>query len=601
MNTRKATEYISYTRPPFWATEAIWYQIMVERFYNSDPFNNPTTDNMKGAWPHNYPDNWAITPWTQDWYANAPHSPDLFYIKKWYNQLQGRRYGGDLQGVIDKLDYLQNLGINALYLTPINDAPSLHKYDARNYHHIDIHFGPDPKGDEDLIKNEDPSNPKTWRWTSADIKFLELVEEVHAKKMHIIVDFSFNHTGIEFWAWKDILKNGINSKFAPWYQIEPKKKTHDSDLDFQFQGWSGVKELPELKKLIFTEKTNGKPYDGDLYVGVKNHIFNCVKRWLAPMGNIDKGIDGIRVDVADQIGLNFWREFRHFVKEINPNALIVGEVWWEQWPDTMMNPRPFLTNGIFDSIMFYQPYRFTRAFFSKNKQYEGAEGLVKNLELATYDMPRHTIENLMVMSASHDSPRLLSSFYNKGEYKYLAKPLDDVFYKTEQPDEETYRRVRNFIAFQFTTPGAPQIWAGDEMGMWGADDPDCRKPLWWPEFNFEEETTNPFEDKPPKKQAVGFNQEHFDFYKKIISIRKSIPELEHGHLKYLYKDKDLLVYKRYIGDEETIMVFNNHTETIDILYKGIIGYDLWEKERIVDELRDISPLSFKIIKMSKPG
>ena len=124
-----------------------------------------------------------------------------------------------MQGILDKLDYLEELGINAIYLNPINDPPSMHKFDARNYRHIDIHFGPDPEGDKKIIASEDPLDPGTWQWTSADQLFLKLIKELHQRNIRVIVDYSWNHTGIKFWAWEDVLKNGAQSKFASWYEI----------------------------------------------------------------------------------------------------------------------------------------------------------------------------------------------------------------------------------------------------------------------------------------------------------------------------------------------------------------------------------------------
>src|SRR5699024_1367940 len=115
---------------PEWAQTAIWYQIFVERFYNVDPTNDPTLESIKGSWPQEKPDRWKVSEWTSDWYTNEyPEYP-------FYTTVQMRRYGGDLQGVIDKLDYIEGLGVNALYLNPVNDSPSMHKYDPRNYHHI---------------------------------------------------------------------------------------------------------------------------------------------------------------------------------------------------------------------------------------------------------------------------------------------------------------------------------------------------------------------------------------------------------------------------------------------------------------------------------
>ncbi len=140
----------------------VWYQIFVERFANGDKTNDSQPANFADSF--NVPANWQLTPWTHDWYAPGAWAQAAGL--KHNDNLSLRRYGGDLQGVFDKLDYLQQLGVTALYLNPINDAPSLHKYDARSYHHIDVNFGPDPVGDQKIIAQKNPADPATWRWTA---------------------------------------------------------------------------------------------------------------------------------------------------------------------------------------------------------------------------------------------------------------------------------------------------------------------------------------------------------------------------------------------------------------------------------------------------
>ena len=224
---------------PAWAADAIWYQIFVERFRNGDPSNDPTVDDIAGVTDEPAPDGWRPTPWGQDWYRQEPWAAATG--RDFYATVNFRRYGGDLQGVLDRLDYLQDLGVTALYLNPVNDAPSLHKYDARNYHHVDRNFGPDPRGDEAHMAAEDPTDPSTWGWTAADSLFLVLVKEVHRRGMRIIVDYSWNHTGITFWAWRDVLERQRASRFADWYEIErfDDPATRDTN-EFAYRGWVGV-------------------------------------------------------------------------------------------------------------------------------------------------------------------------------------------------------------------------------------------------------------------------------------------------------------------------------------------------------------------------
>ena len=191
------------TLPPQWAKEVVWYQIMVERFHNGDPSNDPSVEDIQGAYPGYVPTKWQTTPWTQDWYKEDAYFAELDGkldfngkpILDFDTKTALRRYGGDLQGVLGKLDYLKNLGVNALYFNPINDAPSSHKFDARHWRHVDVNFGPDPIGDRKLIDDEDPSNPSTWVMTSADKLFLEVIKQVKARNMKIILDYSWKHPG----------------------------------------------------------------------------------------------------------------------------------------------------------------------------------------------------------------------------------------------------------------------------------------------------------------------------------------------------------------------------------------------------------------------
>ena len=147
-----------------------------------------------------------------------------------------RRFGGDLQGVLDKLDYLHRLGVTAVYFNPLNDAPSLHKYDARNYRHIDRTFGPDPVGDTRIMAAENPADPQTWRWTAADRLFLKVIRELHRRRMKVILDYSWNHIGVTFWAWQDLLKKQSQSRFRNWYAIDSFDDPATPANEFRYKG-----------------------------------------------------------------------------------------------------------------------------------------------------------------------------------------------------------------------------------------------------------------------------------------------------------------------------------------------------------------------------
>ncbi|MEK7671087.1 MAG: alpha-amylase family glycosyl hydrolase, partial [Bacteroidota bacterium] len=286
-----------------WAKEAVWYQIFPERFRNGDKNNDPTVNDIRGSWPHDELKEWHISSWTGDWYTLQPW--EEANGKGFYYNAQLRRYGGDLQGVIDKLDYLKKLGINAIYLNPIFESPSLHKYDATMYHHVDNNFGPDPEGDRRIWSSENPADPKSWKWTSADKRFLKLLSEAHKRNMRVIIDGVFNHVGMTFWAIEDVKKNGEKSTYKDWFTVKSYDNPATPENEFSYDGWFGVKELPELR-----EDANG------LLPGSREHIQAIVKRWGDPNsdGNPSDGVDGWRLDVADMVAIPFWQDFRKWVR-----------------------------------------------------------------------------------------------------------------------------------------------------------------------------------------------------------------------------------------------------------------------------------------------
>ena len=556
----KAVKQQNHEQPPSWAKDVIWYQIFVERFNNGDHSNDPKPENIFAATNYRQtPDDWSVTPWTHNWYKQEEWTKGL--NADFYGGLGLRRFGGDLQGVLNKLDYLQELGITAIYFNPLNDAPSLHKYDARNYRHIDVNFGPDPEGDNKIIATEDPNDPSTWKWTSADKMFLHLVDELHKRGIRVILDYSWNHTGVEFWAWKDLVENQEKSRYKDWYAIKKFDDPATEENEFDYHGWLDIRSLPEIKKVnLKTERQIGHPYEGDINEGAKQHIYRVTKRWLSPGGDFSKGVDGFRLDVADHVGLVFWRDWRKYVKTINPDAYLVGEVWFEKWPDKLMNPVPYVGGDVFDAAMFYHVYRPARSFFGIMDDEIDAVAFKDSLEFQWNRLSEATVKAMMNTAATHDSPRLLTSFANPTKYKYHAKPHENREYITGKPDEESYRRAKLYLIHQFTSLGAPHIWNGDEIGMWGSDDPDCRKPLWWPEFDFEPEYRNNFQSGKKEFDEVGFNREHFYFYKKLIQIRKDNSVLVNGDFEFLTTERKMLSYKRKDNSDEIIIVFNLEDE-----------------------------------------
>jgi glycosidase len=545
------TAQTKFNDAPSWAKQAIWYQIFPERFYNGDKSNDPAPKDMEGAWPFYVPDGWTITPWTHDWYKLQPYEKALG--KNFYDIVNIRRYGGDFQGVLNKLDYLKKLGINAIYLNPIFESPSLHKYDATMYHHVENNFGPDPDGDRKLWAEEIPDDSKTWKWTSADKLFLKLINEVHKRGMKIILDGVWNHMGLTSWAFQDIKKNQQNSKFKDWFTIKKWDDPSTKENEFDWQGWVGIKDLPEIR-----EDENG------IVQGPKEYIFNSVRRWMDPNGdgNPEDGIDGWRLDVAEMINHKFWQDFRKFVREINPEAYIVGEVWWEDWEkNKMFDASPWIKGDEFDAVMNYRFMNINKKFVLNKKSPDDANAYIDSITtmMKQYDKNYFVMMNML---GSHDTERLASVVVNPDyEYDHRANARDSKDYDIRKPNDAERLKQKLMVALQFTQPGAPIIYNGDEAGMWGGDDPDERKPNLWPEFKYDSETAHPYGKSRPIDE-VKFDKNLFNWYQKIISIRNKNTVLSLGNIVFNYVDNQnkILGYTREYKGEKIFVLVNNNNE-----------------------------------------
>ena len=566
------------TSMPDWAKEAVWYQIMVERFRDGDPDNNPTLETIEGSWPHNKPESWQPTPWGHDWYAMEHWAEESG--KDFYETVHMRRYGGDLQGVIDKMDHIEDLGITAIYFNPLNDSPSLHKYDPRSYHHIDVNFGPDPEGDMELIEQEDPADPDTWVWTSADSLFLEVIREAHDRDIRVIMDYSWNHTGSEFWAFQDVVENQEESDFKDWYNIYS-FEDEEEGTEFSYQKWAGVPELPEFK--IFDgpdEIPHAEPYEGNLHPELKRHIFAVTRRWLDPKGDgsLEGGVDGFRLDVAELLPMGFWRDYRKYVRSINPEAYMVAELWWDDWPEVLLDPTPWLEDYVFDAAMNYRWYMPSRSYFAGTEpRITSPSDYVDHLDSVHTELTDEQWRGSMNVTTTHDTPRLSTSLFNSGMYKHHANPRENEDYKIHRPDERTWDNVRQVYLKQFTFKGAPHIWMGEEFGMWGADDPDNRKPLIWPDLEFDDEVSHPHGARRPR-DVVEADKELFEYIQTLANLRTENPVLIYGDLDYVLVDdqRDLLAYTRYDGIQKMLVVFNNarHHQSAAIELEGTALRDL---------------------------
>lgn len=541
-------------KAPEWAKHVIWYQIFPERFRNGDPSNDPTKERIGG------PENWQISSWTGDWYERADWEISLG--DKFRDGVFKRRYGGDLQGIIDKLDYLQDLGIGAIYLNPVFDAVSLHKYDTSSYHHVDRFFGPDPEGDATIMEQEDPNDPSTWQWTSADRLLLQLIEEVHKREMKIIIDGVFNHTGTDFWAFRDLEKNQQKSPYKDWYAVKSFNGSENGKSEFDYHSWWGFKSLPELKEV-----------DGTLVKPVRDHIFAITRRWMDPKGNGDTsyGVDGWRLDVPDEVGKEFWKEWSALVRDINPDSFTVGEIWTTK-------SQEWVNGEIFNATMNY-PFAEAVQDYMIDRSVSASDFLVqlKNVRQLFPEGAEFVLQNLM---DSHDTPRLASMIVNPGrEYNKQGKPEDGFDVRKPNSDE---RRIQKLIAlFQYTYVGAPMIFYGTEAGMWGAGDPDDRKPMVWKEFDYEPETSHPLGEERPE-DSNKFNQNLFDWYKKLGNIRNQHLVLRTGKFDQLTvdNDRDTFVFARFLNEQMFALVALNRSENSQKMRIPLMNFEVKEGKHL---------------------
>ena len=493
-------------RTPDWAKHAIWYQIMLDRFRNGDTANDPD----------------PVRPWTSEWFSTSPweqRDDQTFY--KWI--VFDRFYGGDFDGLEEKLPYLRELGVNALYLLPVFKAQSNHKYNATNYVHIDDHFG--TKGDYDAVAaKEDLNDPNTWQWTESDKRFLRFLKTAHAQGFKVIIDGVFNHVGIAHPAFVDVKENGKKSKYADWFEITSWKP-------FKYTGWAGFDALPTFRK----------SKDGVACEAVKEHIYNVTRRWMAPNGDPKSGIDGWRLDVPNEIPAPFWVGWRQLVKSVNPDAYISGEIWdrADQWLD----------GKHFDAVMNYEFSRPTVAWMFNHKMKITPSEIDRRLRELRLAYPLEATQVLQNLLDSHDTDRVASMALNPDRiYNENNRPhLEGVKYSNAKPGPAEYAKARLAALLQMVYVGAPMIWYGDEVGMWGAADPTGRKPMLW-------EDLQPYE-KPEENFVM---KDQLAYYKQIIALRNAHPALQTGTIRTLLTDDeaDVWAFLRADADEQLIVVLN---------------------------------------------
>jgi len=538
-----------------WPKYAIWYQIFPERFRNGDPKNDPTAESSRV--PDQVKDKWGIIPWTKEWYAleewEKTLGPDV------YASNGHRRYGGDFQGIIDKLEYLKDLGINALYLNPIFESPSLHKYDARCFHHADPYFGPDPAGDRAMTQGE-TADPATWKWTAADKLFVELVKQAHARGIRIILDGVFNHCSTDFFAFAEVKEKQEKSAYAKWFDVHKFDDPSTPDKnEFDYAGWWGVKSMPEF---IDLSDEQGRK---NLHPDVKAYLFAVTKKWMDPDGNGDPsdGIDGWRLDVANEVGTGFWSDWNEWVKKINPEAYTTPEIWVDNAPS-------FVREGRFDGVMNY--YSFSMPV--KGGLIDGTMPIrefVQMIEDRRKRFPPEQYLKLQNLFDSHDTARFATMIVNR-DRPYYSSPQDfsydadvhagnqDKPYLARKPDASERNLQRMIVLFQMTYPGAPYLYYGGEAGMWGADDPDDRQPMVWEDLKFEPQTISPG-GQPRRQDDVNFDRALHDYYREAIGLRKKHPTLADGDMQLIGADNSSRMFAFARTGSETLVAVFNRSET----------------------------------------
>ncbi len=510
---------------PDWAKGAVMYQIFTDRFCNGDRKNDVLTDEYAYLDSHvRHADSWDQLPDGKIDVSNF--------------------YGGDLQGVIDKLDYLKALGVEVIYFNPLFVSPSNHKYDAQDYDYIDPHLGRIVSDGGALLKDGDNNNVHASRYIrrvtekanleASNELFIQLVQEAHMRGIRVILDGVFNHCG-SFHKWMDaqrIYENrpryakgafvSEDSPYREFFQFEEDSRWPYND---NYDGWWGHKTLPKLN------------YEDSLKL--EEEILRIGRKWVSPPYNAD----GWRLDVAADLGHSpefnhlFWKKFRAEVKRANPDALIVAEHYGD--------PDAWLGGDEWDTVMNYDAFMEPVSWFltgvekhsdsADDDLYGNAEAFryAMAVHMAAYPMP--SLLTAMNELDNHDHSRFLT------RTNRVAGRVEDL--GTAAAEKGVDKAVlREAVILQMTWPGAPTVYYGDEAGLCGFTDPDDRRPFPWGR-----------EDK--ELQA---------FYKAAIAMHKAYPVLKTGSTIQLYQDRHVLGYARF-NEKEQIMVFiNNRKEAYDM-------------------------------------
>ena len=651
---------------PNWAKEAVWYNIFPDRFYNGNHYNDPIfnefgpeafkpnrlheqnfIEEYKWEKSNNVISHFDRNRWTADfreqviWEKLGEREID-------YSLKYARMYGGDLQGIKEKIPYMTELGINAVWLNPVFFSYQNHKYGANDFRHISPDFGTiktsgsthsveinrnnkygnksyvDVLGNKATTSSElkllevnlkgesrgkngygETEDPATWVWTESDLIMVDLIKEFHKNGIRVIFDGVFNHSSSEHWTFNMVLADGENSKYKDWYKFtdfgQHVQITDDMSDEQAFEtlianrkrtiynAWGGFDSLPEFN-------TFNQEY--------KEYIFNITRKWMCgPDGKEsenwmeDDGIDGWRLDVPNCLeNQNFWNEWREVVKGSKKDSYITAELWGNASGDINGGNK-------FDTVMNYEWLKTVIGFFINQSREGGvryklkAQDFFNELREKRTWYPYQALQASQNLNGSHDTDRLYSRIVNDvigrnlEEGKQLEKGYNGI-----RPDLASNYHPNTTIdwrnspikpkdilklisIFQMTYIGAPMLFYGDEVGMWGATDPYCRKPMLWKEFLYDNEK-NPSHINQNEVYEQKVDSDLFEWYKKLIRIRLENKTLVYGKFREMFADNDreIIVYERVIEDHLIIVVINNSFNS----WENVEFETNYQDERFID-------------------
>ena len=370
----------------------------------------------------------------------------------------------------------------------------------------------------------------------------------------MILDGVFNHTGRGFVAFEDLRKNQQRSRYRDWYVVEQFNDPATPDDEFRARGWAGSARLPEFADT---------PDHQDLHAGPKSYLFASTRRWMDPNGDGDPrdGIDGWRLDAADSVPVKFWADWNAYVRSLNPAAYTSAEIW--------ADAAPLIRDGGFSAAINYFAFAYPVKGFLIDGKIPPSR-FARLLEERSRALPPGAAAAMQNLLASHDTDRLPSKIVNRSRAHYDDSgniPFNDdnaveksPQYELRKPNEEERRIQKLAVLFQMTTPGAPMIYYGDEAGMWGARDPDCRMPMAWAEFPFDPQAIDP-RGHPREPDDVNFDPAFFAFYQAAISLHRDHAALRRGDftLAGAFDEAQSIAFLRRAPTERLLIVLNRST------------------------------------------